>query len=79
MAKQTNQLCRELKQLDTKETDPYLLYIRELRGSSVNEESGTPSIKHPSPGPTQVQNLKDNLTPIVDVSPTHMSEHPTGQ
>ena len=48
MAKQTNQLHRELKQLDMKEIDPFLLYIRDLGGRSVNEESGTPPIKQPS-------------------------------
>ena len=42
MAKQTNQLPKELKQLDAKEIDSFLLYIRQLRGRSVNEESSTP-------------------------------------
>ena len=70
MAKQMNQLPRELKQLDVKEIDPSLLYIRELRGRSVNEDSGMPPIKQPSPGPTHVQSLKDNPTPIVDGLPS---------
>ena len=43
MAKQMNQLPRELKQLDAKVIDPSLLYIMELRGRSVNE-SGTPPL-----------------------------------
>ena len=50
MVKQMKQLPRELKQLDIKEFDPSLLYIRKLRGRSVNEESGTPPIKQISPG-----------------------------
>ena len=58
-----------MKQLDTKEIVPSLLYTRELRGRSVNEDSGTPPIKQPSPGPTHVQSLNDNLTPIVDSLP----------
>ena len=35
---------RELKWLDTEETDPSLLYVRDLRGSSVNEESHMPPL-----------------------------------
>ena len=33
---------RELKQLEAKETNPSLLYVRKLRGRNVNEESCTP-------------------------------------
>ena len=44
MAKQTNQLSIELKQLDAKEIHPSLLYMRELRGRSVNEESFIPPL-----------------------------------
>ena len=49
MAKQPNQLPRELKQLEAKEFDPSLLYVRELRGRSVNE-SNPPPLRSP-PGP----------------------------
>ena len=52
MAKQMNQLLRELKQSGAKEIDPSLLYVREQGGRSVNEESCTPPIKKPCPGPT---------------------------
>ena len=45
MAKQTNQIDRELKWLETKETYPSLLYVRELRGRNVNEESHTPPLE----------------------------------
>ena len=77
MAKQANQLPRELKQVDVKEIDPSLLNIREMRGRSVKEESGTTPIKQPSPGPTQVHNLKDKSPAIVNgLTPTCMSEHP---
>ena len=48
MAKQPYQLPRELKLLEAKEVDPSLLYIRELRGRNVNEESNPPLIKHPT-------------------------------
>ena len=41
MAKQTNQMKREMKRLEAKETDPSLLYVRELRVRNVNEESHT--------------------------------------
>ena len=69
MPKQTSQLHRELKQLDAKENDPSLLYVRELRGRSVNEDSGTSPIKQPSPGPTHVQSVMDNWTTINDGLP----------
>ena len=55
MAKQTNQLTKELKQLDAKEIDPCFLYIRELRGRSVNEDLHMPHIGQPSPAPTHEQ------------------------
>ena len=54
MVKQTNQVNRECKRLEAKETDPSLLYVRELRGRSVNEESHIPPIRQPSPVPTHV-------------------------
>ena len=69
MAKQTNQLTKELKQLDAKEIDPSFLYIRELRGSSVNEESNTPHIRQPPTGPTHVQSISNNPTPSNDSLP----------
>ena len=39
MAKQANQVNRELKRLEAKETNPFLLHVREPRGRNVNEES----------------------------------------
>ena len=54
MAKQTNQVNRELKWLEEKETNCSLLYARELRGRNVNEESHRSPIRQPSPGPTHV-------------------------
>ena len=47
MAKQSNKLTKELKQLEAKETDPSLLHIRGLRDQNVNEESNVPPIKEP--------------------------------
>ena len=47
MAKQSNKLTRELKQLEANEIDPSLVHIRELKGRSVNEESNVPYIKQP--------------------------------
>ena len=44
MAKQSNKLIRELKKLETKEIDPFLLHVKELKGRSVNEESNVPPI-----------------------------------
>ena len=60
MAKHTNQLPKELKQLDAKEIYPSVIYIRELRVRSVNEETSTPPIKQPSPGPTPMQIINNN-------------------
>ena len=45
--KNMNQVVRELKWLDVKEPDPYLLNVRELRGRNVSEELHTPSIQQP--------------------------------
>ena len=74
MAKPTNQLNKELKQLEVKEINPSLLYIRELKGRSVNEESHMPYIRQPSPGPTHVQSINYNPTPTNESSTTHTSE-----
>ena len=60
MAKQTNQMNRELKQLDARETDPFFLYVRELRGRTVNEESLMPLLREPTPGPTHVHSAIQN-------------------
>ena len=75
----TNQLPKESKQLDAKEIDPSLLYFRKLRGRSVNEESSMPPIKQPSPGPTYVQSLDDNLTSVVDGLPHPYVRSPRNQ
>ena len=48
MAKQSNKLSGELKQLEAKDTDPSLLHVRELRGRIVNEESNLPPLNSPS-------------------------------
>ena len=69
MAKQMNQLNKELKHLDATEIDPSLPYIRELRDRSVNEESHMPHIRQTSPGPTNVQSKNYNLTPTKDSLP----------
>ena len=61
MAKQPNQLPRELKQPEAKQIDPFLLYIRELRGSSVIKESNLPPIKHP-PGPNHKWSITNSPT-----------------
>ena len=47
MAKQSNKLTRELKQLEAKEIDPSLLHVRDLRGRSVNWESNAPPLISP--------------------------------
>ena len=57
MAKQTNQVNRELKRPEAKETDLSLLHVRELRGKKVNEELHTPPIRQPSPGPTHLHSI----------------------
>ena len=89
MAKQNNQVARELKQLDTKEPDPSSLNVMELRGRSVNEELHMPSIRQPPPGPIYVhgaiQNSKVNgmcLPPFVNQStpasaPSHHNQAQT--
>ena len=44
MTKEANQINKELKWLKAQETNPSLLYVRELRGRNVNEESHTPPL-----------------------------------
>ena len=61
MAKPPSQLPRELKYLEAKEIDPSLLYTRELRGRSVNEESNLLPIKQP-PSPTCKQSITNSPT-----------------
>ena len=51
---------RKLKKLDAKETDPSLLYVREPRGRSVNEESHMCPIRQPSPCQTHVHGANKN-------------------
>ena len=65
MAKQTIQVDRELKQMDAKETDPSLLYVRELRGRSVNEESHMPPIRLPPQLMCMVQSKTQKLQIIA--------------
>ena len=61
----TNKLSNwELKWLEEKETNPSLLYVRELKGKNVNEDSHTLPIRQPSPGPTHVHGATQML-PIV--------------
>ena len=79
MAKQTNQVNRELKQLDAK--DSLLLHVTELRCRRVNEESNMPLIRLPSPGPTSVHSAIQNPKatnnckppPINQSTPTSIS------
>ena len=47
--KNSNQVVRELKQLDVRESYHSSLNVRELRGRDVNEELHTPSIRQPTP------------------------------
>ena len=42
--KNSNQVVRELKQLDAKEPDPSKINVWKLRGRNVNDELHTPSI-----------------------------------
>ena len=67
MAKQTNQLSKEIKQLDTNVIDPSLLYVRKLGGRSVNWESSMPPINQLSPRPNPVcRVINNNSTPTVN-------------
>ena len=63
--KNTNQVVKELKQLDAEEPDPSSLNVRELRGRNVNEELHASSIRQPPPGlicvHSTVQNLKKKI------------------
>ena len=43
--KNSSHIVRELKWLETKEPDPSLLNVMELRGRNVNEELHRPSIR----------------------------------
>ena len=47
--KNADQVIRELKWLNVKESDPSFLNVRELRGRNVNEELHTPFIRQPPP------------------------------
>ena len=60
MAKQTNQVNRDLKRQEAKIIDPSLLYVRELRGKSFKEQSHTTPIRQPSPGPPHVHGATQN-------------------
>ena len=62
MAKHPNQLPRELKQLEAKEIDPSLLYIRKLRGK-IKEESNLPPIMQ-LPGPNHKWSIPNSPTTI---------------
>ena len=75
MAKQTNQVNRELKRLEAKEIDPSLLYVRELRGRNINEESYTHPIRQPSLGPTSMHSAIQNPKPLLTFHP-YKSEYP---
>ena len=59
--KNSNQVVRELQQLDVRESYPSSLNVRELRGRDVNEELHTPSIRQPTPGPIHVHSTVRNL------------------
>ena len=74
MAKQSNKLPRELKQLEAKEIDPSLLHIRELRCKSVNEESNLPHIKQPPTGPNGEQNITASPINVANNLPPPISQ-----
>ena len=61
MAEQNNQIVRELKWLDAKESDPSSLNVQELRGRNVNEELHMPSIRQPSPGSINIHITVQNV------------------
>ena len=71
MAEQSNQVARELKQLDTKELDPSSLSVRKLR---VNGELHMPSIRQPPQAKYmymvqfKTQKLLEHSTKIVNCS-----------
>ena len=69
-----------MKQLKAKETNPFLLYVRELRGRNFNEESYTHTIRQPYPGPTHEHSATQNLkstnhlpTPLGQSTPASIS------
>ena len=69
----SNQLVRELKQLDAKEPHPSVLNVWELRGRNVNKELHAPSIRPLPPGPVCVQSTvqtldKKNLSLLPSIS-----------
>ena len=63
MAKQPNLLPRELKNLDMKEIDPYLLHVRELRGRN------SPPTKQPSTGPNSDRSIINDPTMANNSTP----------
>ena len=53
--KNSNQVVRELKWLDVRESDPSIINIRDLRGRNVSEKLHTLSIRQLPPGSIHVQ------------------------
>ena len=54
-------MVRELKWLDTKEPDPSIINIWEVRGRTVNEELHATSIWPLPPDPVPIQNIVQTL------------------
>ena len=69
MAKQPNQLPRELKKLEAKEIDPSLLHVRELRGRNVNGEPNLPHNKQPPTGPKSKRSIINDPTTASNKTP----------
>ena len=67
--KNSNQVVRELKQLDSRKPDPSLLNIREMTGRNINEELHIPSIRQPHPGPIHVLSTVHNLEKNICLPP----------
>ena len=63
-----------MKLLVAKETDPSLLYVRELRGRGVNEESHMLPITQPSPGLSCVHGATQNPKAPNKCIPLPMSQ-----
>ena len=73
MAKQANWLRKEFKCLLAKETNPSLVYVKELRGRNINEKSCSPPIIQPTPGQTHMHSVTQNVK-FTSHLPTPLSQ-----
>ena len=73
MAKQPNQLPRELKKLEAKEIDPSLLHVRELRGRNVKEEPNPPPFSKLLTGPNRELSIRNDPTMASNNTHHHSS------